>query len=348
MIHIIAIETNFEAWDLPVALVDAIEADRAADKARIKNLEGRLDRLEGYLFGHEGVEQQLRWTKRSLEWLDEGVSDNRWRVTGLEDYFGMPVGGHQGVTLYDGQKTSLVESLRREEDRRERDEQLKTTYQMRQEQREEFEKWEARDREGVFEVPAAQFSPVMAQAQLADASDDLMEEEAAPANTADSPLRPATPTILPPQEINGTPQRHTSTLPNVIVIPATPQGIPQAGHTMQPPPHNETAPASEETAPTVNETAPMSNETAPILNETAPILNETAPVLSETAPILNETAPTSNDTAPTQGMDEASPAMSLLVPAPARRSRSRGPSPAPTRRSPRFHNDAESDMELEW
>jgi hypothetical protein len=160
----IATDKDYATWDAEASAVpsadaaaawSAIEEDRAADKARIKELEERLSALEKYIWKKpRGVDAQLKWAERSFDWAnekskvqDEHIEQLGVRLEGLEDFFGMPSGGWQGVGLYDGQDVSIVQRVRDPQERRERNEQLLAAYQMTQDEREAREEREAQ-REG--------------------------------------------------------------------------------------------------------------------------------------------------------------------------------------------------------
>jgi hypothetical protein len=133
----------WDAEDSPVPPAparDAIEEDRAADKARIAKLEQEVLRLTKFTFGPNGAREQFKWTRGALVWAEQRFEEFDERLRGLEDFFGMPTGDWQGISLYDGQDVSAVHRIRNREERDERDAQLLAAYEMTEEERQRRER----------------------------------------------------------------------------------------------------------------------------------------------------------------------------------------------------------------
>lgn len=326
LIKIIATDADFAMWEAEenaVPLADEMAAlyeERAADKACIARLEKRLHAVEEYLWTHKGVDEQLGWAKRSLEWLDERGDEQDERVDGLsvrleglEDYLGMPIGDCQGIRLYDGQDVSLVHRMRCVEAREERDDQLLAAYQMTDEERQRRESNEDSEDEGsgdeVSRDEASKDEPWLSSAagsrSPSPTADIRMEGDGpiamptAPPHSTPTPPTPPPPPLLAIQIIPATPE-------SSLVVPQMPvPDVPIAGP--QSPPADGAAQASATVMP-----PPLNWDAIP-----APQWEEVRPPAS---PLLTV------------------PATGVATPNSPRRSRSRSPSPGPLRRSPRLQS----------
>ena len=131
-------------WDAEDSAVppaqDAFEQDQAADKARIAKLEKEVARLTKFIYDSNGVREQLKWMRGGFVWAEKRYDEFDERLRGLEDFFGMPTGAWQGVTLYDGQDVTVVHRMRSAEERKERDAQLLAAYEMTEEEKERRER----------------------------------------------------------------------------------------------------------------------------------------------------------------------------------------------------------------
>jgi hypothetical protein len=378
LIKVIATDADFARWDAEGSAVPTIDEERAADKARIAQLERRLEAMEQYLWTHKGVDEQLKWAKRSLEWFD-GRGDEQderldalslrldeqdeqadalsLRLNGLEDYFGMPIGDWQGIGLYDGQDISVVRRMRSPRSRKERDAQLLAAYPMTERERQCREDDEASE----DELSEDETAPRAGNRVDDEASEDeLSEDEMAPTagNRVDADSTAAVPSAPPP-----TPSRSPSaqagsqsTVPTAgdqiyaNSTPAVPSAPPHTPHKSPVVNIIAATPQSSQDAPQVQTTTnmPAPCPHLPTIDGAAsasPVADVDIPPPPPASMVM---PPPSNwDPKPPPHWEEVTlPASTLLtVPNPdamtpnlPRRSRSRSPSPGPTRRSPRFQS----------
>jgi len=308
--------------------------DRAADKARILSLEQRVAELERALHQHQGIEERLRWLDRAAEWAENehANADNRMdrhadaiedvdaRLEGLEEYLGMPRGAYQGIILYDGQDRTHVRRIRDSTDRGERDQQIEEQYQMTEEERSRRAtssttegSGHARQQGPVGEISAAAIQEMPA-APVQDIPTALVQVIAA----ATAPGLPTAPLLdMPPAPSQATPPAPTT--PQVVLIPPTPQSSQTQVTDAHP-----AAPSTSSSypGPSINTDEDMHPPPVP-----GPAAAQAMPPIP---PWELQPATTSLLTVPVDETRPRSP----------RRARTRTPSPAPSRRSPRLNSPA--------
>lgn len=364
----------WDAEDSPVPPAparDAIEEDRAADKARIAKLEQEVLRLTKFTFGPNGAREQFKWTRGALVWAEQRFEEFDERLRGLEDFFGMPTGDWQGISLYDGQDVSAVHRIRNREERDERDAQLLAAYEMTEEERQRRER-QRQEEDDMSEEESSDNGNKEGEDESREVEKEGREVEAKAVERAppSKRLRPLTAETSP-----ATSRTPSSSRGSRSTSPTADRRMEADG-----PPAMPSARASSPTTPTIAQ--------VPVVNVIlATPQSSQHPTQSQTAAIVSTACPQPGPLPPSSGAGAASPvphaempptppwrinsnsdvatganveaippaahwvvvrppASTLLtVPAPdaaksnqSRRSRSRSPSPGPVRRSPRLQS----------
>jgi len=319
-----------------------------ADRRRIQELEERLAQVERSLRKRDtletrlaAVEEKMGWTHRSLCWMEERheVVDTRlqdceedWkkqdiRLMGIEDFLGMPHGPAQGIWLYDGQDKSHVVRIHYSAEREERTQQLMDTHPMGDVQQQHRAEMAAQNEEVAMrwtETP----SPTTYRT-----------------NRSMSVPRPSgSASVLRPNGSASGPAHHyvstttsgegdlihtTPSIPQLKILPPTPQSL-------------EVIPPTQPKEATLSSASTPLHGTQPPCHQSS--RQETPPPTQK--PSMPPPPPWRQGTPPSDAL-LAPPGASEGNRKASGRARSRTPSPAPTRRSPRLQSPAPAAMSEE-